>query len=67
MLAKETGLPIDVARFTVNRDLETVAMDARVQNDLRNVLRLYQTAGATPGKRPIAQAFDTSFDRPAAG
>ena len=66
VLAKETGLSLDVARYTVDRELTTVPMDARVQATLEDIVRLFRQAGAIKGDRPIDQAFDTSFDRPLA-
>jgi sulfonate transport system substrate-binding protein len=66
VLAKETGLSLDVARYTVDRDLQTVPMDARVQADLQDIVRLFSVAGAIKGNRSLDQAFDTSFDRPLA-
>lgn len=67
LLAKETGLPLDVARYTADRDFRTVPMDARMRDDLQDVLALYASAGATQGTRPIEQALDPSFDRPGTG
>lgn len=64
VLARETGLPIDVARYTVDRDLVTVPLDDHAQADLQGVLATFKAAGATKGDRPLTQAFDASFDRP---
>jgi len=65
VLAKETGLPVDVARFTV-ADLVTQAepVDDHLQADELAILRRYQAAGLITAVPNLDGAFDSSFPLP---
>lgn len=63
VLARETGLPIDVARFTADRNLVPIRTDAPLIEEQKGVLATFAQAGAAEIRRPIEDAFDTSFDR----
>lgn len=63
VLAKETGLPLDVAQYTVNQARgEAVPIDASVIDEERETLTAYAKAGVIPSAPPIDGAFDTSFN-----
>ena len=64
VLSKETGLPIDVARYTTNRgQLEAVGIDEAVLGEQRDVLAHFTKAGALRGDRDLVKGFDTTFFR----
>jgi len=58
VLAGETGLPADIARTMVDKNLrQAVPIDDRVIADQQEVLDAFRKAGETRGERPIDQAF----------
>ncbi|MGZ6050370.1 MAG: aliphatic sulfonate ABC transporter substrate-binding protein, partial [Phenylobacterium sp.] len=62
VLAKETGLDLDIAALTVaNARGQPIPIDAAVIAEERGVLARFQRAGAIVAKPDINQAFDTSF------
>ena len=57
-LAKETGLPLDVALDYATKNARTaVTLDASVVESERQVLRDFQTAGSFQTSKPIDAAF----------
>jgi sulfonate transport system substrate-binding protein len=64
ILAKETGLPIDIAKYTVNSrgDYDPIPMDASLVHDEQQALDIYRAAGAVAATPDVAKAFDTSFN-----
>ncbi|MDB5685833.1 MAG: aliphatic sulfonate transporter substrate-binding protein [Rhizorhabdus sp.] len=62
LLAKETGLPADDALYFADRNIIPLATDAALIRTQEGVLRTFLDAGATKAGRPLADAFDTSFD-----
>jgi sulfonate transport system substrate-binding protein len=62
VMAKETGLDLEIARLTVETYRgQPVPIDASVIEEERRVLDLFRRTGAIPSAPDIAQAFDTSF------
>jgi sulfonate transport system substrate-binding protein len=58
VLAKETGLPPDIARIAVEKNLRLFApIDAALMKDQQQVLDTFAQAGAITAKRPLDQAF----------
>ncbi len=66
MLAKETGLPIDVAQFVADeyRALPT-PIDKGVEQEQRGILERYRKAGIIDKVPSLTGAFDPSFTQPA--
>jgi sulfonate transport system substrate-binding protein len=64
VLAAETGLPADVARYTADRGVRgTVPIDGALLAEQRQVLATFRTAGALPPERSVAQrSFEDGFD-----
>lgn len=64
ILSKETGLPADVALYTIKSrgDFQPAPMDAQLVKDEQQALDLYRSAGAVSPTRGVDQAFDTSFN-----
>lgn len=63
VLAKETGLPLDVALYTVSQARgEAVPIDASVIDEERDTLDTYVKAGVIPQAPNIDGAFDASFN-----
>lgn len=63
VLAKETGLDLAIATYTVaNTRGEPVPIDQTVIDEERRVLEVFQAAGAITGKPDLANAFDPSFN-----
>jgi sulfonate transport system substrate-binding protein len=63
VLAKETGLPLDVALYTVSQARgEAVPIDASVIAEERDTLDTYVKAGVIPSAPNIDGAFDASFN-----
>ena len=62
VLSKETGLPVDVARFTVN-DLitEPVPVDDRLKAEQLAILARYKRAGIIDKVPNLDGAFDSTF------
>jgi sulfonate transport system substrate-binding protein len=63
LLAKETGLPFEDARYTADRSFTVIPTDATLIAEQEKVLATFSAARVTRAKRPVAEAFDTSFDR----
>ena len=62
VLAKETGLPLDVARFTVGDSItEAVPVDDRLREEQLAILARYQRAGIINKLPDLSGAFDSSF------
>jgi sulfonate transport system substrate-binding protein len=62
VLAKETGLPLDVARYTAERGARgAAALDATLIAEQRAVLAEFKVAGALPATRTFAGGFDTTL------
>ena len=62
-LAKETGLDLAAALYTVQRyKASPVATDQTVIDEAAAVFNTYREAGAVSTTRDIRQAFDTSFN-----
>lgn len=62
VLAKETGLPLDVARFTVEDYFSVpVAVGDGLQQQERDILNRYKRAGIIDNVPDLAGAFDPSF------
>lgn len=65
VLARETGLPLDVARYTAERGrLGPVAVDDALLAQQRDLLVRFRSNGTLAGVRPIEEAFDVSLYRP---
>jgi sulfonate transport system substrate-binding protein len=63
-LVKDTGIPLDVARYVTSRQkLMPVPIDARVIAEERQVLNHFAAAGAITTTRKLEDAFDPSFRR----
>jgi sulfonate transport system substrate-binding protein len=66
-LAKETGLDLAAALYTVQRyKALPIPTDQAVIQEAAAVFNAYRAAGAVSSNRDIAQAFDTSFNSAAA-
>jgi len=62
VLSKETGLPLDVARFAVNDDVtEPVPVDDGLRQEQVAILGRYKRAGIIDKVPDLAGAFDASF------
>lgn len=62
VLAKETGLPIAIARdFAVKNARTAAPIDDAVVADLHHVVETFQRAGAAKAERKLAGAFDRRF------
>ena len=62
VLARETGLPIDVARDYAQKNARTIVpIDQAVIADQQQVIDNFRKAGAATGDRPIRDAFDSTF------
>ena len=65
VLSKETGLPLDIARASFDRNNRvSQPIDAKIIAHEQAITARFKQAGLTDGKRDVAQAFDTSFARP---
>jgi sulfonate transport system substrate-binding protein len=62
VLARETGLAPDVARQFGDRALIVVPSDALLLGAMQTVIDTFQRTGVLKATRPLAPAFDTSFD-----
>lgn len=63
VMAKETGLDLQIARLTVETSRgQPVPIDATVIAEARRVLEVFRAAGAIDAAPDIAPAFDTSFN-----
>ncbi len=62
LLAKETGLPVAVARDYATKNARTlVSIDDAVVADQQQVIDDFSKAGAVKGDRPLGKAFDRSL------
>lgn len=62
VLAKETGLPLDIARASFDRNNRVAQpIDARIIAHEQAITARFQKAGLTEGKHDVASAFDSSF------
>jgi sulfonate transport system substrate-binding protein len=62
VLAKETGLPIDIARdYAIKNARTSVPIDDALIEEQRQVLDDFHAAGAVKGDRALADGFDRSF------
>lgn len=62
VLAKETGLPIDVAQFTIEDYLTApVPVNDSLQAEQRDILNRYKAAGIISKVPDLTGAFDSSF------
>lgn len=62
VLARETGLSPEDARYFADRAITAIPTDAALIRDQEDVLATFRKAGAVSGSRPLAGAFETSFD-----
>lgn len=63
VLARETGLPLPIARdFAVKNARTAAPIDDRVVHDLEAVVASFARAGAAQPTRKVADAFDRSFE-----
>lgn len=63
VLAKETGLELPIAAYTVaNTRGQPVPIDTAVIDELREVLGVFQAAGEIKAKPDVSGAFDASFN-----
>lgn len=66
VLARETGLPIAIARDAATKNARTAGpIDDAVVSDLQHVVETFERAGAAKATRRIADAFDRRFAPPA--
>lgn len=64
VLAKETGLPLDIARASFDRNNRvSQPIDAKIIAHEQEITARFQKAGLTEGKRDVTQAFDSSFGK----
>jgi sulfonate transport system substrate-binding protein len=62
VLAKETGLPLDIARASFDRNNRvSQPIDPAFITHEKQITDRFKTAGYVPGQRDVADAFDTSF------
>lgn len=58
VLARETGLPADIAHdYAIKNGRRSVPIDAKVIADQRRVLETFRSAGTVAGTRDVAEAF----------
>lgn len=63
VLAEETNIPRDVARFTVEGSLyEPVPVDDGLRTEQQAILERYKRVGVIPDAPDLAGAFDSSFN-----
>jgi sulfonate transport system substrate-binding protein len=64
VLAAETGLPLDIARASFDRNNRvSVPIDAGVVVHERTIAARFAAAGLIVAKRPVEQAFDTTVGK----
>lgn len=64
VLAKETGLPLDIARASFERSNRvSQPIDGAIIAHEQQITARFQKAGLIDGKRDVVQAFDTSFGK----
>jgi len=63
VLAQETGIPLDVARFTAREyKYGAIPVSDDLQRDLRHIFERYRRAGLMQTVPELGGAFDTSFN-----
>jgi sulfonate transport system substrate-binding protein len=62
VLAKETGIPLDVARFTAQAIYEPIPIDAALSADERQLFERYKRAGLIDRIPALNGAYDPSFN-----
>jgi sulfonate transport system substrate-binding protein len=64
VLAKETGIPVEVARFAAQSYVgNAVPIDAALIREQARIFERYHAAGITPGIPRADQGYDGSFNR----
>lgn len=64
VLAKETGLPLDIARASFDRNNRIAQpIGAKIIAHEQAITARFQKADLTDGKRDVASAFDSSFSK----
>lgn len=64
VLAAETGLPLDIARASFDRNNRTaVPIDAGIVDHERVIAERFRAAGLIDARRPVADAFDASVGK----
>lgn len=62
VLAKETGLPLDIARASFERSNRiSQPIDGRIIAHEQAITTRFERAGLVPRERSVSQAFDTNF------
>lgn len=63
VLAKETGIPVDVAKFSISGNLGTaVPIDAALVREQQGIFERYHAAGIIPDIPKAAGGYDSSFN-----
>ncbi|PJG46141.1 aliphatic sulfonate ABC transporter substrate-binding protein [Sphingobium sp. LB126] len=64
VLAKETGLPLDIARASFDRNNRvSQPIDGKIIAHEQDITHRFQKAGLIDGKRVVADAFDPDFGK----
>ncbi|MDI1295393.1 MAG: aliphatic sulfonate ABC transporter substrate-binding protein, partial [bacterium] len=64
VLAKETGLPIDIARASFDRNNRiSRPIDGSIIAHEQGITARFRQAGLIAAERPVKAAFDTSFNQ----
>lgn len=64
VLAKETGLPLDIARASFDRNNRiSQPIDGSIVSHERDITNRFQRAGLIKAQRDLSEAFDRSFAR----
>jgi sulfonate transport system substrate-binding protein len=64
VLSKETGLPLDIARASFDRNNRvSQPIDATIVAHEQDIMARFRKAGLIQGDRDVSQAFDTSFGK----
>lgn len=65
VLARETGIPIDVARFSIASNLgSAVPIDKALIGEQSQIFRRYEAAGIIPHVPSMDEGYDKSFTQP---
>lgn len=63
VLSKDTGIPLEVARFTVEENLmKPIVIDDSLRGEQGAILERYRRVGVIPSAPSLAGAFDSSFN-----
>jgi len=62
VLAKETGIPLDVARFTTRAVYQPIPIEPQLANDERETFERYRRDGVIDKVPDLAGALDASFN-----